>query len=336
MHADRKAVWGWALYDWANSAFATTVMAGFFPVFFKQYWSARRGRQPEHRPARRSATRWPASPWRCWRRCWAPSPTAAAATQAPAPALRLPRGRWRPQRSTGSNAAAGSGPSCSMPWASSASRAPTSSTTRCCRRSPAPSALDTVSSLGYALGYLGGGLLFLVNVLMATRPEWFGIADGAAGGAPGLRLGGGLVGRSSACSRSPGCRSPAPGRRAPGCSAPSRTGCASCAAPSPGCAATGRSSSSWSPTGCYIDGVDTIIRMAVDYGLSLGLPGIGPHRGAADRAVRRLPGRDRLRPDGASAWGRDAAIFIGIAVYMGVTVWGTVMPTGRSSTCWPS
>ena len=36
---DRKAVWGWALYDWANSAFATTVMAGFFPIFFKQYWS---------------------------------------------------------------------------------------------------------------------------------------------------------------------------------------------------------------------------------------------------------------------------------------------------------
>ncbi|MES9919466.1 MAG: MFS transporter [Candidatus Thiodiazotropha sp.] len=30
----------WSLYDWANSAFATTVMAGFFPIFFKQYWSA--------------------------------------------------------------------------------------------------------------------------------------------------------------------------------------------------------------------------------------------------------------------------------------------------------
>jgi UMF1 family MFS transporter len=27
------------LYDWANSAFATTVMAGFFALFFKQYWS---------------------------------------------------------------------------------------------------------------------------------------------------------------------------------------------------------------------------------------------------------------------------------------------------------
>jgi len=32
--------WSWAFYDWANSAFATTVMAGFFPVFFKQYWAA--------------------------------------------------------------------------------------------------------------------------------------------------------------------------------------------------------------------------------------------------------------------------------------------------------
>ena len=35
-----RPIWGWALYDWANSAYATTVMAGFFPIFFKQYWSA--------------------------------------------------------------------------------------------------------------------------------------------------------------------------------------------------------------------------------------------------------------------------------------------------------
>ncbi|HOO47132.1 MAG TPA: MFS transporter, partial [Deltaproteobacteria bacterium] len=35
----RTGIVSWALYDWANSAFATTVMAGFFPVFFKQFWS---------------------------------------------------------------------------------------------------------------------------------------------------------------------------------------------------------------------------------------------------------------------------------------------------------
>ena len=37
--AHRQVV-SWALYDWANSAFATTVLAGFFPLFFKKYWSA--------------------------------------------------------------------------------------------------------------------------------------------------------------------------------------------------------------------------------------------------------------------------------------------------------
>ena len=36
----RRPVVAWAFYDWANSAFATTVMAGFFPVFLKQYWNA--------------------------------------------------------------------------------------------------------------------------------------------------------------------------------------------------------------------------------------------------------------------------------------------------------
>ena len=35
----KKSIYSWALYDWANSAFATTVMAGFFPIFFAQYWS---------------------------------------------------------------------------------------------------------------------------------------------------------------------------------------------------------------------------------------------------------------------------------------------------------
>jgi len=40
MDKTKKGIWGWAMYDWANSAFATTVMAGFFPIFFKSYWSA--------------------------------------------------------------------------------------------------------------------------------------------------------------------------------------------------------------------------------------------------------------------------------------------------------
>jgi len=37
--------------------------------------------------------------------------------------------------------------------------------------------IDRVSSLGYALGYLGGGILLAFNVAMILKPHWFGIAD---------------------------------------------------------------------------------------------------------------------------------------------------------------
>lgn len=35
-----KTILSWAVYDWANSAYATAVMAGFFPLFFRQYWGS--------------------------------------------------------------------------------------------------------------------------------------------------------------------------------------------------------------------------------------------------------------------------------------------------------
>ena len=40
-----------------------------------------------------------------------------------------------------------------------------------------PDEYDVVSGFGYALGYLGGGLLFAVNVLMTLKPAMFGLAD---------------------------------------------------------------------------------------------------------------------------------------------------------------
>ena len=35
-----RSIYAWAFYDWANSAYVTTVIAGFFPIFFKDYFSA--------------------------------------------------------------------------------------------------------------------------------------------------------------------------------------------------------------------------------------------------------------------------------------------------------
>ena len=36
---------------------------------------------------------------------------------------------------------------------------------------------NRVSALGYALGYLGGGVLFAGCVLLTLKPEWFGLTD---------------------------------------------------------------------------------------------------------------------------------------------------------------
>jgi UMF1 family MFS transporter len=39
--------------------------------------------------------------------------------------------------------------------------------------------LDTVSGFGYAIGYLGGGVLLAINVWMTLDPKFFGLADAA-------------------------------------------------------------------------------------------------------------------------------------------------------------
>lgn len=40
-----------------------------------------------------------------------------------------------------------------------------------------PEDYHRVSTAGYATGYLGGGILLAVNLLWITKPEWFGMAD---------------------------------------------------------------------------------------------------------------------------------------------------------------
>jgi MFS transporter, UMF1 family len=36
----RKDVWAWCMYDWANSAFAVVVLTAFYPVLFKTFWDS--------------------------------------------------------------------------------------------------------------------------------------------------------------------------------------------------------------------------------------------------------------------------------------------------------
>src|SRR5699024_775159 len=37
--------------------------------------------------------------------------------------------------------------------------------------------IDKVSAGGYAYGYIGGGVLLAINILMILNPDWFGLRD---------------------------------------------------------------------------------------------------------------------------------------------------------------
>ena len=177
MKENKRAVWSWAFYDWANSAYSTTVMAGFFPLFFKEYWA------DPHNPSQSTFYLGMANS------------IASMVVAALAPLLgsvadqgsikkkfltffaflgvimtgglwMVAQGNW--QMAVLFYVIATIGFSSGivfydalLPGLASEER------------------VDAVSSLGFGLGYLGGGLLFLVNVFMYLKPEIFGIPDGA-------------------------------------------------------------------------------------------------------------------------------------------------------------
>ncbi len=171
---NRRAMLSWTFYDWANSAFATTVMAGFFPIFFKQYWSA--GVDVTLSTARLGLA----------------NSISGIVVAAVAPLLgaiadkgssrkkflyffavigivmtsalyMVAQGDWGMAVALYVIAVVGfsGGNIFYDSLLPSVAR---------------PERRDWVSSLGFAMGYLGGGLLFALNVWMTLRPETFGFA----------------------------------------------------------------------------------------------------------------------------------------------------------------
>ena len=173
-HSDsRRQVLSWAFYDWANSAFATTVMAGFFPVFFSSYWST------QHSAAENTF------------RVGAINSLSSLAIVFLAPVL-------------GAIADQGSRRKKFLIFFAYMGALSTISLTVVSRGDWQLAALfyvlgaigfsganafydallvgvcpsgerDWVSALGFGLGYLGGGLLFALNVAMVTFPGFFGL-----------------------------------------------------------------------------------------------------------------------------------------------------------------
>ena len=170
-----KQIFAWALYDWANSAFATTVMAGFFPVFFQKFWSTDvSSTETTSRLGYANAAAGlviallapvlGAIADRGGRRkqfLFAWTLLGVGATGA---LYFVGQGNWFPAAllfvlgTMGFNGGVVFNDSLLLDVAK-------------------PGELDRVSAFGYSLGYLGGGVLFLLNVLMVQKPAWFGLAD---------------------------------------------------------------------------------------------------------------------------------------------------------------
>ncbi|MCZ6912630.1 MAG: MFS transporter [Proteobacteria bacterium] len=170
-----RPVLAWAFYDWANSAYATTVMAGFFPIFFSQYWSA---------GISGSVTTF---------RLGVANGTASLIIAFLAPVLGAisDRGGTR-MRFLFTFAALGVVMSSSLYFVEQGQWQYAAVIYALATMGFAGSNVfydsllvdigakenfSLISSFGYAMGYIGGGLLFLLNVLMTLNPEWFGLAD---------------------------------------------------------------------------------------------------------------------------------------------------------------
>src|SRR5512136_2835206 len=175
MTKDRRAIWGWAMYDWANSAFATTVMAGYFPLFFKKYWSI--GTDVNMSTAQLGFGNSLAG--------------LLVALMAPILGAIADRGSAKKKFMT-FFAYLGALMSACLFWVQQGDWAlailvyvmgvvgfsgSIAFNDALLPHIAPEEEIDYVSSLGYAMGYLGGGLLFLVNVLMVLKPALFGLAD---------------------------------------------------------------------------------------------------------------------------------------------------------------
>ncbi|MAP70397.1 MAG: MFS transporter [Candidatus Marinimicrobia bacterium] len=172
----KKSILAWSFYDWANSAFATTVMAGFFPVFFKEYWSTTD-----------SVT---LSTW--YLGLGNSIASILVAVLAPFIGAIADRGTAKKKlliffAFLGIIATGGLWIVNQGHWqiailfyiiASIGFMAGNIFYDSLLPAVASKDKFDYTSSMGFSLGYIGGGLLFLINVLMYLQPHFFGIPDG--------------------------------------------------------------------------------------------------------------------------------------------------------------
>jgi len=316
----RRAVWGWALYDWANSAFATTVMAVFFPILYKQYWSSGidtnlstfrlgMGNALASLIVALMAPILGAIADRSGRRkgfliCF----TYLGVLMTCALAI-TPQGQWAWALFIYAAGVIGfSGAivfyDALLPQVASVRK------------------IDQVSSFGYAMGYLGGGLLLTINVAMTLKPHFFGLADAtqavkASFVSVALWWGLFALGTFAWVPSDPKARRPSMGRQI-------AVGWRQFTATLQKVRHLKTIYTFLLAYWCYIDGVDTIVRMAVDYGMSLGFNQNDLIMALLITQFIGFPSALLFGQLGKH-WGVRPSIYLALGIYMGVTLWGAFM-----------
>jgi UMF1 family MFS transporter len=182
--------------------------------------------------------------------------------------------------------------------------------------------LDMVSSFGYALGYLGGGILFAVNVWMTLDPPLFGLADTAAAVKASFLM---VAIWWAVFSLPVLLFVPEPVvSTTSGWLAGIRAGVQQLRYTFSRLRLLRQAGLFLVAYWLYIDGVDTIIRMAVDYGLALGFD-------ANDLIVALLITQFVGFPAAllfgrlGERFGPRQGIFVGIGVYLVIILWAYQM-----------
>ena len=322
MRVISKQIWGWALYDWANSAYATVVMAGFFPIFFKQYW----------------ATELPASESTFYLGIANFSASLVIVLMAPLLGAMADYGSTR-KRYLIRFTILGVLMTALLPWVASgewlaavliyilASIGFSGGVTMNDSLLPQISRTkqyDRDSALGYSLGYLGGGLLFLLCVVMTIKPELFYLADTTAA----VKLSFLLVSIWWAIFTLPLILwvKEEEVRLANKISLWQKfSGGARQVVNTTGHLRQRRQVAIfllayW----CYIDGVDTIVRMAVDYGLALGFSSNSLIIALLITQFIGFPAALIFGRIG-ELWGAIRGIQLAIWIYLGIVIWAFFM-----------
>lgn len=318
-----RKVWGWALYYWGNHAFTTAVVTVFFPIFFKDYWN--HGVDASVSTFRLGLANSGAS--------------LIVALSAPILGAIADKGGHK-KRFLISSAFLGAVLVFSLhfvglgewQWAMFFYMAANT-----CYwwgnvfgdsmlvSVAEPGKFDMTSAFGYFSGYLGGGLFLVLGVAMSLKPGWFGLMDAASAVKVILMLTAGwwILFALPLWLWTP---EPMPPAAQPGF-------VATAAQAFRQLAETFSHIRSYKPVfmflvayWVYIDGVNTVIQMAVDYGKAIGF-------GTSDLILAVLLVQFVGVP-AALLFGRigerigaKRGIFIGLAVYVFVSVFAAFMHT---------